>query len=139
MDLLFRYERLSKLFERIREALSCAICYEFFGKSKAGVTVLEDQPHKSEERGAGAISLLCGHSFCTECWKTWEGKTLLSPSLRLRSLSFYGDSTRFDLINISLSASQRNMSPISKLRPCKAFIMEQTVLNVVRSMFGAVE
>lgn len=56
MDLLHRHNQQSELFESIQEALTCPVCYEFFGRD-------------------AAVSLLCGHTFCGPCFAKWEGSS----------------------------------------------------------------
>lgn len=82
MDLLHRHQIQVGIFDNLYEALTCPICYEFFGRD-------------------AAVSLMCGHtlvllfyqlfilssvlyntnlcyvfSFCSPCFKTWEEKAL---------------------------------------------------------------
>lgn len=60
IDLLHRHQRQTTVFESIQEALTCPVCYEFFGRNSA-------------------VSLLCGHSFCGDCFKKWEGEHIPGP------------------------------------------------------------
>ncbi|GAA5976908.1 hypothetical protein JCM5350_007287 [Sporobolomyces pararoseus] len=52
-DASYRYDQLSEIFSQLRDTLSCAVCYEPY---------IKDQ----------ATSLLCGHSFCRDCFSNWE-------------------------------------------------------------------
>ncbi|KAM0755634.1 hypothetical protein T439DRAFT_320339 [Meredithblackwellia eburnea MCA 4105] len=71
MDLLHRHERQSALFESIQDALTCPVCYEFFGRNSA-------------------VSLLCGHSFCQPCFSSWEEKHLASFKLSSQQGAYTG-------------------------------------------------
>ncbi|GAA6048061.1 hypothetical protein JCM3770_000172 [Rhodotorula araucariae] len=63
-DLKHRYDQLVEIFENIKETLSCAVCYEPYGRDQA-------------------VSLMCGHTFCKSCYKSWEERHMeafkLSP------------------------------------------------------------
>ncbi|KAK4705147.1 hypothetical protein P7C70_g1058, partial [Phenoliferia sp. Uapishka_3] len=71
MDLLYRHQQQTGLFEQIQEALTCPVCYEFFGRNSA-------------------VSLLCGHSFCAPCFKKWEEKHLAAFKLSSQQGAYQG-------------------------------------------------
>ncbi|GAA6024883.1 hypothetical protein JCM11491_006666 [Sporobolomyces phaffii] len=52
-DALHRFDHLAEVFGQLRDTLSCAVCYEPYGRDEA-------------------VSLLCGHSFCRACFAHWE-------------------------------------------------------------------
>lgn len=44
-DLQHRYDQLVEIFDSMKDTLSCAVCYEPYGRDEA-------------------VSLMCGHTFC---------------------------------------------------------------------------
>ncbi|BGP37068.1 hypothetical protein JCM10449v2_000972 [Rhodotorula kratochvilovae] len=70
-DLKHRYDQLVDIFDNIKDTLSCAVCYEPYGRDEA-------------------VSLMCGHTFCKSCYKTWEERHVEAFKLSPRSGQYIG-------------------------------------------------
>ncbi|GAA5997075.1 uncharacterized protein JCM10292_006190 [Rhodotorula paludigena] len=56
-DLQHRYDQLVEIFDSMKDTLSCAVCYEPYGRDEA-------------------VSLMCGHTFCQSCYSHWEERSI---------------------------------------------------------------
>ncbi|GAA5989841.1 hypothetical protein JCM11641_004811 [Rhodosporidiobolus odoratus] len=54
-DAYHRFEQLAEVFSSLKDTLSCPVCYEPFERDKA-------------------VSMSCGHTFCADCYKSWEAR-----------------------------------------------------------------